>query len=234
VDTATRGRRKKRGNAGEPGTFRPSLPRDTGDVMRVYAIAARVVCVRPEGLEEVGGKLEALAARLVPPESRAAEECARLWALFARVAQVPKETLREEAGKAFCRDLDALGQRLDLPPLADWKDLPTFIDEPGAEELEPAPLSQEPVTLVAVRERARSVAERQPQAAFPAPEAAKLLNSLSNSERRALLEQLVGTGLLGRSDVNLLIRFLVKGEDVGATDTMLIEVLERLGRWLAQ
>jgi hypothetical protein len=175
-----------------------------------------------------------MTARLVPPEAQAALECTRLWGLFARVAQVPKETLREEAGKAFCRDLDALGQRLDLPPLADWKDLPVSIDEPGADELEPAPLTQEPVTLTAVRERARSFVEGQPQAGLPAAEAAKLLNALSNSERRALLEQLVGTGLLGRSDVNLLIRFLVKGEDVGATDTMLIEVLERLGRWLAQ
>lgn len=236
MDTVSRVRRKKRGASNiEPGTFRPGLPSETQEVMRVFAIAARAVCVVPANLDDVTRRLQRMAAKLVPPEATAAGECARLWTLFARVAQLPKETLREEAGRAFCRDLDGLGQRLDLPPLPDWDDLPSEIDEPGAIELEPAPAAPEHVTLAIVRERARAVAAALPaDADFPAGEVAKLLGLLNNSELRQLFEQLVGSGMLGRSDVNLLIRCLVKGDGVGATDTMLIEVLERLGRWLAQ
>jgi hypothetical protein len=36
---------------------------------------------------------------------------------------------------------------------------------------------------------------------------------------------------MGRSDVNLLIRFLVKGGEVTPADTSLNEVLQRLGAW---
>lgn len=202
--------------------------------MRVFAIAARAVCVKPEGLEHVNRRLELVSSRLVPPEASAAEECLRLWKLFARVARVPKAGLRMEAGKAFCRDLDALGQRLDLPPLADWDDLPSEVDDPDAIDPEEGEDEVDGLTLAAVQERARGVAAQSAGGPFPAQEAARLLAALDIDERRQLLEQLVGTGLLGRSDVNLLIRCLVKGEEVGVNDTMLIEVLERLGGWLAR
>ena len=236
MDTSARGRRKKRGTSNQPGTFRPSVPGDTFDVMRIFAIAARAVCVLPENLDAVSARLGMISGRLVAPESNAAQECLRLWKLFARVAQLPKESLRIEAGRAFCRDLDTLGQRLDLPPLADWEELPDELDEPGAPELEVPVASGDAVTLALVKGQARAVfgPEAQGKHAFPAGETAKLVSSLNNNDRRQLFEELVGKGLLGRSDVNLLIRFLVKGDELESTDTMLVEVLDRLGRWLAQ
>ena len=236
VDTSARGRRKKRGTSNNPGTFRPGVPGDTFDVMRMFAIASRAACVLPQSLDDISARLNMISGRLVAPESNAALECMRLWKLFARVAQLPKDGLRIEAGKAFCRDLDTLGQRLDLPPLADWEELPDELDDPGAPEPEIPASTGEIITLASVKERAKQVFSSDVGAkhVFPAGETAKLVSSLNNNDRRQLFEELVGKGLLGRSDVNLLIRFLVKGDELETSDTMLVEVLDRLGRWLAQ
>lgn len=233
MEPVRRGRRKSREKGPETGTFRPALPRDAQAVVRLYAVAARTVCARLESHAAVHGWLGQLQPRLVPPESAAAEACHKLWLLFARVAQIPKEALRREAARAFYNDLDALAQRLDLPPLDDWEDLPEGIDDPDAVRLEAPGLSPEPVTLQAVRERARDVARgHEGRKHFPASESARLLSVLGTDERRELFETLVGAGLMGRSDVNLLIRFLVKGGEVTPAETALNDVLERLGDWL--
>ncbi|KAK1548418.1 hypothetical protein Q3G72_019720 [Acer saccharum] len=233
VEPVRRGRRKIREKGPETGIFRPALPRDSQAVVRLYAIAARTICASPEAHVAAHSWLGHLQPRLVPPESAAAEACHKLWLLFARVAQIPKEALRREAARAFYNDLDALAQRLDLPPLDDWEDLPEGIDDPGAVRLEAPGLSPEPVTLAAVRERARDVARgQQSRKHFPAPEAARLLSVLGTDERRELFETLIGAGHMGRSDVNLLIRFLVKGGEVTPAETALNDVLERLGDWL--
>lgn len=233
MEPVRRGRRKIREEGPELGTFRPALPRDAQAVVRLYAIAARAICARPDAHGVVDAWLGALPARLVAPELGAAQACHKLWVLFARVAQIPKEALRREAARAFYNDLDALAQRLDLPPLDDWQHLPEGIDDPDAAQLETPGLSPEPVTLAAVRERARDVARaHQASKHFPAPEAARLLSVLGTDERRLLFETLVGAGLMGRSDVNLLIRFLVKGGEVTTAETALNDVLQRLGAWL--
>lgn len=203
--------------------------------MRTFAIAARAVCVVPDNLDQVSQRLAAITAKLVAPEVNCANECTRLWGLFSRVARVPKATLRTEAARAFCRDLDALGQRLDLPPLPDWDDLPQALDDPAAGDMDAAPdITHELLTLDVVRSRAKTLKAGQSSAHFPAQEAARLLSTLSMDDRRQLFDTLVGKGVLGRSDVNLLIRFLVKGDEVSGAETMLVEVLQRLGDWLAQ
>jgi hypothetical protein len=225
----TRGRRKAREKGPEPGLFRPALPQDAEAVMRVYAIAARAVCAQPDALAPIHHWVSGLQGHLVPPELATAEACHKLWTLFARVAQIPKENLRLEAARAFYNDLDRLGQRLDLPPLDDWSELPVGIDDADAVSWE-AHLSPEPVTLTAVRQRAREVVQ-DASGRFPAAEAARLLGVLGTAQRRELFDALVGAGLMGRSDVNLLIRFLVKGGEVTAADTSLNEVLQRLGAW---
>lgn len=202
--------------------------------MRTFAIAARAVCAIPDNIDEVSQRLAAVTAKLVAPEVNCANECTRLWSLFARVARVPKPALRAEAARAFCRDLDALGQRLDLPPLPDWEMLPQAIDDPSAADLDtPDAPTPELLALDVVRERAKSIRQGQ-TGAFPAAEAARLLSALSMDDRSQIFGTLVGKGVLGRSDVNLLIRFLVKGDEVSGTETMLVEVLQRLGEWLAQ
>jgi hypothetical protein len=214
--------------------FRPALPEDAQAVLQVYAIAARAVCARPQTLSAIDHWLNSLHSRLVPPESGAAEACHALWQLFARVAQVPKERLRLEAAQAFYHDLDRLGQRLDLPPLDDWQDIPSGVDAPDA-AWEGEALTPEPVSLAAVRERACDVVRRHGGALkrFPAADAARLLAVLGPEQRRELFDSLVAQGEMGRADVNLLIRFLVKGGEVTPADTALSEVLERLGSWLA-
>ena len=208
--------------------------------MRLFAIAARAVCVMPEGLDDANLRLEALEQNLVAPESKAAAECLKLWRLFARVAQVPKETLRLEAAKALCQDLDALGQRLDLPPLADWEELPQGLDDPHAFGIERVETQTDALTLTTVRQRAKALFATIPVGTKPAlmadaaAQTATLVSSMPSNERRALFTNLVGRGILGRSDVNLLIRFLIKGDAVQSGDTTLIDVLERVGRQLAQ
>ncbi len=235
METNARGRRKKQVTQVPPGSFRPSLPTDTFEVMRLFAVAARVVCALPQSLDEANARLEAMAERLVAPESKAAAECLKLWRLFARVAQVPKASLRMEAAKAFCRDLDALGQRLDLPPLSDWDDLPEGVDDANAFSIDVTAQLAQVLPLPVVKERARLLyaTPQPPRSAQAAAQTAQLLSIMQSGERRELFETAVGRGLLGRGDVNLLIRFLIKGTPVGAADTTLIDVLDRLGRHLA-
>ncbi len=235
VETNSRGKRKKEGIRVAAGLFRPRLPGDTFEVCQLFAIAARTVCVAPASLDEVNARLEIAVGRLVAPEARAATECLKLWKLFARVAQVPKASLRSEAARAFCRDLDALGQRLDLPPLADWDDLPEGLDDPMAFSIEASQVMDGLLPLSEVRARARALYAHAAKgnSAASAGQTAQLLGSMQSGERRQLFEGAVGGGLLGRGDVNLLIRFLIKGTPVGPADTTLIDVLERLGRHLA-
>ena len=236
MDTVSRAPRKKRGTSGaKAGTFNPRLPTDTQEVMRVFAIAARVVCDVPANLGAVTNRLTALSSRLVPPESEAAKECQRLWQLFARVAHLPKEALREEAGKAFCRDLDALGQHLDLPPSDDWDELPRVLDDPAAFQMDAETPAAVAVSLASMRDDARAHhALRGTDRVATANQTLRLLSSLNNADLHTLFAQLIGQGVAGRSDINLLIRWLVKGESASAADVVLIDIAERLGRWLAQ
>ncbi len=228
------------GVANKPGTFRPALPKDAHGVLKLFAIAARAACAAPGTIDAINARLELVAAKLVAPESFAAQECLRLWRLFARVANLPKEHLRHEAGLAFCRDLDALGQRLDLAPLMEWQELPDQLDDANAEgegagEVEVTHADRPLATLAAVREEARAhKATLAAGVVFAAPVTARLLASLDANERRRAFEQMVGAGVMGRSEVNLLIRFMLKGDALGSGDTLLTEILQRLGRWLAQ
>lgn len=240
METERRGRGRRPPEGPPPGTFRPALPTDSDRVVHLFAVAARAVCAEPTAIDAVTQVLEAFAPRLVEPERSAAAECGKMWQLFIRVARLPKDTLRLEAGRAFCRDLDALGQRLDLPPLPEWQDLPAGLDEPGFATLAPnaaatAPAEGRgaPLSLEVVKKSAQNFLAAG-QGGVGAHESAQLLGALHSGERLALFDHMVGRGLLGRSDVNLLVRFLAKNEPVGQGDTMLIEVLQRLGTYLAK
>lgn len=219
------------------GTFRPAVPKDAHGVLKVFAIAARAACAAPDSIDAINARLQWVSGKLVAPEAFAAQECLRLWKLFTRVANLPKEQLRQEAGLAFCRDLDALGQRLDLAPLMEWTELPEQLDEPGTdtEDVEATNPDRALATLGAVREQAKAhKAGLATGAIFPAEVTAQLLASLDANERRRAFDQMVGAGVMGRSEVNLLIRFMLKGEALGSGDTLLTEILQRLGRWLAE
>jgi hypothetical protein len=59
-----------------------------------------------------------------------------------------------------------------------------------------------------------------------------LVRSLYPEERDKLFVKVVGEGVLGRSDVALLVRWLAKGEKLGKDDDALAEVLTQMGAWL--
>jgi len=234
VDSHRRGRGHKPSPSLTPGTFRPARPADTQGVVHLFAIAARAACAQPKNLSAIGQTLAHACQTLVSPELDAARECARMWQLFAKVAQLPKDTLRLEAGRAFCRDLDALAQKLELPPLAEWVDLPEGISEAGYDAVADgaeAPPDAEAASLdfAAIVQRARELVVQHPdKKGVPAHETAALLAHMDADTRSRWLDTMVGQGILGRTDVSLLIRFLAKGGAVQAGDTMLIEVLGRL------
>jgi hypothetical protein len=233
VEPHARGLGPPAGNPGVAGVFSPALPTDTFEVVQLFAVAARVVCLAPQGLDDANLCLQTIAARLVAPESMAAAECIKLWHLFARVAQVPKDSLRVEAGKAFCRDLDSLAQRLDLPPLADWDELPQGVQ--AASPFDQASVAV-PVSLPRpqVAQKLRQLLADQPTLPTDqqAQRVAEHLGLMSSEARRTFFDGAVGQGLLGRSEVSLLVRFLIKGVAVRPGDTTLIQVLLRLGSQL--
>lgn len=165
-----------------------------------------------------------------------------MWQLFARVAQLPKDTLRLEAGRAFCRDLDALAQRLELPPLAEWLDLPEGVADPAFKKAaaddsgvtEATRQIGSETSIEDLASRAKTLSAAHPGKRGPPPEdAAELLAAMDAGARATWLDAMVGKGTLSRGDVSLLIRYLAKGGTIGTNDTMLIEVLARLVKALA-
>lgn len=205
--------------------------------MLLFAMAARASCAQPDNLPAISQTLAQVCAELSGAEWEAAQHCARMWQLFAKVAQLPKATLRLEAGRAFCRDLDALAQRLELPPLAEWVDVPDGVDE-AQEPMVVAPQARmtEALTLPLaqiVTEAQQLLAQHPGKHGVDSTAIAALLGQWHPGERASWLDGQVGLGVLSRTDVSLLIRCLAKGGTVHSGDSMLIEVLERLLRALA-
>lgn len=214
------------------GVFHPAQPQDVSDVLLMYAIAARVVVQKPDDVRDVTRRLSVLCSSLVPPESMAAAQCAKMWMMFTRLATAGKSAVREQAGRAFVRDLDQVGRVLEVPPLAGWDGLPLGVDAPGAPVMELSDVTSPGESLDSVKKRAASVkAER---GMIAADGSADLLRALYPEERDKLFVKLIGEGVLGRSDVSLLVRWLAKGEKLGKEDDALIEVLTELGAWLAR
>lgn len=230
---------------GSVGVFRPAVPRTTYRTVGLFAIAARIVCEKPDRLDDVTQHLQAAAAPLMPPERVAATECHRLWGIFARVAQLGKKTLLHEAALALYRDLDGVAQRLDLPPLTDWDQLPLRLDEPNPVVLDRSAVIAPESSVHGGGESLHTIQQRAKQmlAALELPEGATrelppravmtLLLAMAAQERKQLLDSMVGKGSMGRAEINLLNRYLLKnGDGIGDGDATLIEVLERIGSWL--
>ena len=209
------------------------MPRDAHDILALYAVAARVVAAKPECLGDVTHRLALVTRDLVPPESLAAAECSRLWMLFARLAQAASAHVRTEAGKALVRDLDGLGQRLELMPLSGWDKLPQYIDDPKAVSVEQSEVTSSGDTLETIRARAKASAAEAKQG-LVGSEVAKLVRALAIEEREKLLVRLVSEGAIGRSEGQLLVRWLAKGGALSADDEALDELLANVGKWLSK
>jgi len=174
-----------------------------------------------------------LTGDLVPPESVAAEECARLWRYFERAASSPKPKLREAAGRALYNDLDSLGQRMDLAPLASWSKLPRGIESDDAPADDRGTVTA--ITLDAMRRRAHKKLEEHTKGKkLTAHEVGELLGKLDRRDLEEIFTRLVGDGIMGRSEGSMLVRWLAKGEELSDDDEALFEFLERLGDWLVE
>ncbi len=223
--------RKKKSQPSLPGKFRPAIPSDTQEVVLLYVIGARAVVARPDFLEEVSDRIALVTGGLVPAESMAAAECWSLWSAFARVATSPKPKLREEAGKAFYRDLELLAQRLDQPPLRSWDDTPEGIDDPNAPD--PAALSTEGSDVAEVKAHARQRLEAVGKdGRLSGTEVALLLSEMDGKARVQLFSRMVGEGTFGRAECNMLEQVLTRGVTIAEEDEALNEVLDRMGGWL--
>ncbi len=212
------------------GTFRPGVPQDASDVVLTYLIGARVVCEKPEALTQVSETLQHLAARLLPPVQLAADECARLWVYFVRAAATGKPSLTMEAGQALLRDLDVLGQRLDLAPLLSWERIPNAVDDPNAEVLSADDDDDSGASAATIRRRAKRRLGKKKR--LPIPEVVDLLAALASSERAQVFNQMVGEGKLDRTAATLVQQRLQKGDKVKSDDEALINVLHQVGAWL--
>ena len=211
-------------------SFHPGRPADSLEVLRIYAIASRVVCAEPESMESITRSLQDMASHLVPPESLAAGDCEHLWKVFARVAKHPKPFLRQEASKALYRDLDSIGQRLHLAPLPPWNQLPEVFDSSQSEDT-----AVEGLSLEAVTHEARRL--HQDLGAGQSLESVKVLELLSRMhpvDMTQLLKLLQTSGRLSRGELSMLDRARATGHELSSEDEILIEVLERVGVWLVQ
>ena len=216
-----------------PGAFSPGKPPDSLAVLRLFAVASRVVCAKPENFDEISKRLGTVLSDLVPPESLAAEDCVHLWRVFSRFASHPKPMLREEAGKALCRDLDAMGQRLQLPPLPAWERLPDALIEAAAREETTEPNAGKGVEEIRA-EAQKIYAGLGPGETLVVEEVIRLLRSMEMGEREAVCQSLVGTGHLSRSEVALLTRWVAANSSLESDDELIIELLERVGAWLVK
>lgn len=215
----------------EPGVFKPALPTTTEGVLRAFAIAGRAVVHSPERLEGVSETLVAMARRLVPPESLAAQECAAIWGVFMRLAGHGKGKLREEAGGALYRDLDGVCRKLDLPPMPSWASLPEGIIEPGAIDLNDRSKS-DGATLTEVKAKARAKARQGAKAPLKPDDVLRLLKQLSSNAQATAWDALVADGVLRRPESAMLSRNLGRSNVTRREDTVLLEALQRVGEWL--
>lgn len=214
-------------------SFQPGSPSDSLDVLRIYAIASRVVCARPGSMETVTRSLANMASHLVPPESLAAVDCQDLWRVFARVASHPKPFLRQEASRALYRDLDSVGQRLHLAPLPPWSQLPQEFCQPDEADNEDTQV--EGLSLGAVSQEARRLHQSLGAGeSLGGEQVLSLLARLHDTDMAQLLVFLQSSGRVNRGELSMLERARATGYELSPEDEILIEVLERVGVWLVQ
>jgi len=219
----------------DPGTFMPQAPGDSQEVIELFAVAARAACAKPDGIEEITKRLGLATSDLVAPESIAARECAQLWEVFIRVAARPKPSLRNEAGKALARDLDAIGRRLDLPPLNSWDDIPEFLEARNPIPLDAESTYDKGESLEWIKKKAQEKKRKRGKGpAMKAKDVLNLIKQVSPRTRENMLKIAVGDGALGRTDATLLIQALAMDSKVAPGQDLLRDNLEKLGAWLVK
>lgn len=222
----------KNKTANVTGVFRPARPTDVSEVVMMYAIAARVVAHTPDSVKDVSKRLAGINTLLVPPESEAALRCHKMWRSFVKLVGAGKPAMREAGARAYVRDLEQVGRDWDIPPIASFEELPPGVDAPNAPTIDLSEFSSPGESLTVVRERAAK--HREAKGPLEPQTAADLVRMLLPEERDRLFMKLIGDGVLGRSDVSLVVRWLTKGGKLGKEDDALADVLSRLGVWLVK
>ena len=218
-------------DSANPGKFIPQRPIDSFGVLRLFAVASRAVCAKPERFQEINESLRNVVSDLVPPESLAVSDCEHLWEIFRRFASHPKATLRIEAARALCRDLDTMGQRLQLPPLPNWENLPDFLIETQLAVAERDSIKGVQEILAEAKLLHASLG---PGEQLSEEVIVELLWSMDGEARGEFVLSLVGTGNLSRNEAALLTRWLSSDKKLESDDYLLVEVLGRVGAWLVK
>ncbi len=218
-----------------PGTFRPAPPKDHADLLRLFAIAAKVVCADPRRLDTVSARLAEVTSGLLAPESDTREHCARLWAALARTLGSMSPGQAPIAGRAFINDLDELGSRLELMPLSAWDQLPDCLEDPGSRSpVAPVEVGAGKSVEVVLATMKRELSGHGLSPLARAKATAPLLAEIAAEARGHLLQRMVEDRALERKEALMLTRFLSKpAREVSSGDEALVEALDRAGRWLA-
>lgn len=216
----------------QAGVFRPGAIQSLEALIELFAIAARAAAAKPENMRLIQSRLQAVCEPLVHPERAAAGLFFAVWEAFVRRAQTDGRI--EVHGKQLCSELEIAGQQVDLPPLPAWELIPEGIEADKPFQFDEESRMSAGEALGTILQEARPYANKiDKKNPFPYTLAASMLVRLDATERSALFVGLVQGGILGRGEASMLVRHLVKGGKVRAQDTTLVEVLRRLGAWLA-
>ncbi len=213
----------------EPGIFRPGQPEGHGDVLKLFALAARAACAKPQALGDITTTLEKIVGDLAAPELLTAKECLHLWQAFVRTTQTLPPARWAVAGNALWGDLEGMGQRLDQMPLSPWGRLPEGIDDPRTRSPLGVVVSGEGKTVEwAVSHAHEELSDTRLSPLERARAVQRMLRELTASERAQLLARLLDAGVVNRGEVSMLTRLLTGGSELGADDEALVEVLGRV------
>jgi hypothetical protein len=210
--------------------FQPAAPHDHEAIVKLFSLAARAACAAPQDVLAISAALQRAIGHLVPPEVYAAEQCLKLWKAFARsIEEDPKRP--GNRGQALHRELDALGQVLDIAPLPAWAELPEETTSP--QFLEDAVTVPNAMNIAEARDQARRRARKKKQPALAAETVLRILRGVDPRLLSSLLEHArQGDDSLAGSDVNLVARFVMKGQEIEPKSDALTSALERIGAWM--
>lgn len=223
--------------------FEPSPPQEHDEVIKLYAIAARAACARPNTLANISAALQTCTQDLQRPESITAQECQKLWLAFVRTTQTLPEAKWMLAGKALVGDLEAIGLRLDLMPLSAWDRLPNSL-APASAPKKRVPAERSMVAQVVSGEGksvARFIQQAQQELSGPhstpwdlAVHVHTMLLGLDSKTRAALLTSFVEDQEMSKGEAIMLTRLFARALPLSPEDEAVTEVLERLAHRLVK
>ena len=216
------------------GRFFPALPRDHGEVLRLYCVAARVAVVSPATSLEIS---ELLASLNLGSRSlqMTASECERYWQQFlATLPAVPAERY-DELGRAYLAGLEEIASRLDQAPLPEWESLPLGVDERNSKSVKKTTkkrgVKKKYWNLSRIQKEARASFKKNKKT-IDVHFIASLVERIEPQERGLTVDAVVKDQNLTRVDRILLERFVSEPFALSEEDEVLLLLMEQFGKWL--